>query len=86
MQTLWLPLHARAVPESQSDPANALVWCSAKLGQTICTSLPKKSAAWQIVIDHLNPRFLNFKRKIDKETSVIFCAVGTELSSFIHLL
>jgi len=38
------------------------------------------------VIDHLNPRFLNFKRKIDKETSVIFCAVGTELSSFIHLL
>jgi hypothetical protein len=39
-----------------------------------------------VVIDHLNPRFLNFKRKIDKETSVIFCAVGTEFSSFIHLL
>jgi hypothetical protein len=38
------------------------------------------------VIDHLNPRFLIFKRKIDKETSVIFCAVGTEFSSFIHLL
>ena len=38
------------------------------------------------VIDHLNPRFLNSKRKIDKETSVIFCAVGTEFSSFIHLL
>ena len=44
-------------------------------------------AEWvQAVIDHLNPRFLNFKRKIDKETSVIFCAVGTELSSFIPLL
>jgi hypothetical protein len=41
---------------------------------------------WIGVIDHLNPRFLNFKRKIDKETSVIFCAVGTEFSSFIHLL
>jgi hypothetical protein len=40
----------------------------------------------ELVIDHLNPRFLNFKRKIDKETSVIFCAVGTESSSFIHLL
>jgi general secretion pathway protein A len=40
----------------------------------------------EAVIDHLNPRFLNFKRKIDKETSVIFCAVGTEFSSFIHLL
>jgi hypothetical protein len=38
------------------------------------------------VVDHLNPRFLNFERKIDKETSVIFCAVGTEFSSFIHLL
>jgi hypothetical protein len=42
--------------------------------------------ALRIVIDHLNPRFLNSKRKIDKETSVIFCAVGTEFSSFIHLL
>jgi hypothetical protein len=38
------------------------------------------------VNDHLNPRFLNFERKIDKETSVIFCAVGTEFPSFIHLL
>jgi len=38
------------------------------------------------VIDHLNPRFLNFERKIYKETSVIFCVVGTEFSSFIHLL
>jgi len=39
-----------------------------------------------LVVDHLNPRFLNFERKIYKETSVIFCAVGTEFSSFIHLL
>ncbi len=43
-------------------------------------------ALGETVIDHLNPRFLNFERKIDKETSVIFCAVGTEFSSFIHLL
>jgi hypothetical protein len=51
-----------------------------------CRACPSSLAYRPYVIDHLNPRFLNSKRKIDKETSVIFCAVGTEFSSFIHLL
>src|SRR5260370_31100709 len=38
------------------------------------------------VIDHLNPQFLASTGKIGKVRSVIFCAAGTEFSSFIHLL
>jgi hypothetical protein len=42
-----LSTRARTCGACKSDPANSMVWCSAKLGQTICTSLQKKSAAWQ---------------------------------------
>jgi serine/threonine protein kinase len=77
-------LNRTPVPASQVNQG-----LSPKLAEIIGKALEKdrklryQSAA---VIDHLNPRFLNSKRKIDKETSVIFCAVGTEFSSFIHLL